>query len=78
MKFCVFSTLRFFFNILSQIDHITKLAQITDGDSAPIHGEKDVLLQIHKGSTDLCSHIFILHILYIYLYSYTFTEILVL
>lgn len=65
MKFCVFSTLRFCFNILSQIDHINKLAQIIDRDSAPIHGEKDVLLQIHKGSTGLCSHFYSSHSIYL-------------
>lgn len=40
-------------DISSHIDLITKLAQITDEDSAPVQGEEDISLLIL-----LCSHIF--------------------
>lgn len=48
------------FDISSHTDLITKLAQITDEDSAPVQGEEDISLLIL-----LCSHFFIPFTLFI-------------
>lgn len=60
MKACVFSTLKCFW---FSTDHIAKLVQTSDADSALLKGENDVLLQIHKGSIALYDNLFLLYIL---------------